>query len=164
MPYPTLLDHHARLLNSEQSLHLAEAYEGKVVLIVNTASACAFTPQYQALEKLFQRYQQQGLVILGFPCNNFGKQEQGAESTIQDFCQTRFGVSFPMFEKVELRGNNIHPLFQALANVSWHRPRWNFHKYLLGREGQLLNSFYSWTSPDSRKLTRAIEKALKQVT
>ncbi len=126
-------------------------FRGKVLLMVNTASHCGFTRQYQALDKLYKQYQDQGLVVLAIPSNDFGGQEPGTDQEIQAFCQTRFGVGFPVLGKERLKGSQAHP-FYCWARVQlgfWAAPKWNFHKYLVDRKGQLVDYFYPTTSPGS---------------
>jgi glutathione peroxidase len=126
-------------------------YQGKVVLVVNTASQCGFTPQYAGLETLYQQYKDQGLVILGFPCNQFGKQEPGGAEDIAQTCQINYGVSFPMFAKVDVNGAQAHPLFRWLTQTlpGWfgRRVKWNFTKFLIGRDGQPVKRFAPITKP-----------------
>ncbi|BBT45001.1 glutathione peroxidase [Enterobacter asburiae] len=137
-------------------------YAGKVVLVVNTASQCGFTPQYAGLEALYKKYADQGLVVLGFPCNQFGKQEPGGADEISKTCHINYGVSFPMFEKLEVNGNAAHPLFRYLKNelpgVLGGRIKWNFTKFLIGRDGKPLKRFAPMTTPE--KMERAIVEAL----
>jgi glutathione peroxidase len=138
-------------------------YAGKALLIVNVASRCGFTPQYSELEQLWQRYSAQGLVVLGFPCDQFGHQEPGSEQEIAQFCALNFAVSFPMFAKVEVNGAGAHPLWQWLVRqragiLGTRAIKWNFSKFLLGRDGQVLDRYASATSP--RKLVGDIERAL----
>lgn len=159
---PPLLDHEIQRLGSPERERLCETYAGKVLLVVNTASKCAFTPQYEGLEKLYQEKKEQGLVVLGFPSNDFGKQEPGGDGEISDFCRINYGVQFPMFSKVQVKGDNAHPFYKGLAQASGSTPRWNFHKYLIGRDGQLVDYFYSLTGPDAGRLRRAIDKTLTQ--
>jgi glutathione peroxidase len=149
-----------RRLDSDDREDFCASYRGKVVLVVNTASRCAFTDQYDDLEKLYDRYRQQGLVVVGFPSNDFGNQEPGNEKSIKDFCRLTYGVQFPMYEKSVVKGEQAIPLYQALAQASGNFPRWNFHKYLLDRQGRLLDDFSSLTNPLSSRLTDAIEDAL----
>lgn len=136
---------------------------GKVVLVVNTASHCGFTPQYAGLEKLYQKYAAQGLVVLGFPCNQFGKQEPGSADDIAQTCHINYGVSFPMFEKIEVNGAAAHPLFrylkQALPGVLGERIKWNFTKFLIGRDGKPIKRFAPFTKPE--KMEAAIVAALE---
>jgi glutathione peroxidase len=136
-------------------------YRGKVVLVVNTASACGFTPQYEGLEALYRRYRDQGLVVLGFPSNDFGAQEPGTEEQIQQFCSTRFNVSFPMFEKVSTRGSAQSPVYAYLSR-GHGEPRWNFHKYLVDKHGEVVAAFPSNVAPDAPALSAAIETALAE--
>ena len=137
-------------------------YAGKVVLVVNTASQCGFTPQYAGLEALYKKYADQGLVVLGFPCNQFGKQEPGGADEISKICHINYGVSFPMFEKLEVNGNAAHPLFRYLKNelpgVLGGRIKWNFTKFLIGRDGKPLKRFAPMTTPE--KMERVIVEAL----
>lgn len=144
--------------------HALSDYRGKVVLVVNTASACGFTPQLQGLQQLYQRYADQGLVILGFPCNQFGQQDKGSNAEIASFCQRNYGVDFPMMSKVDVNGAHAHPLFtwlkaQAPGILGTEMIKWNFTKFLLGRDGQVLQRFAHRDTPQS--LTPAIEAALQ---
>lgn len=138
-------------------------YAGKVVLVVNTASQCGFTPQYAGLEALYKKYAAQGLVVLGFPCNQFGKQEPGGADDISKTCYINYGVSFPMFEKVEVNGTSAHPLFRYLKNelpgVLGGRVKWNFTKFMIGRNGEPLKRFAPMTKPE--KMESAILAALE---
>jgi glutathione peroxidase len=136
------------------------AYKGKVVLAVNVASECGFTPQYAGLQKLYAEQKDRGLVVLGFPCNQFGGQEPGSAAQIGAFCQKNYGVSFPLFEKLEVKGAGQAPVYQFLT-AKFGEPAWNFHKYLVGKDGQVLQSFSSKVAPDSAELKAAIEAALK---
>jgi glutathione peroxidase len=138
-------------------------YAGKVLLVVNVASHCGFTPQYTALEALHQKYATQGLVVCGFPCNQFGGQEPGTDAEIKQFCTSKYSVTFPMFDKLEVNGANRHPLYVALAGQDSPFPgniKWNFTKFLIGRDGKILNRFDSKVKPDSAEVTKAIEAAL----
>jgi glutathione peroxidase len=156
----TLLNQDFRKLASEDEVNLCDAYEGKVVLVVNTASKCGNTPQYDGLEKLYSEYGEEGLVVLGFPSNDFMGQEPGTEEQIEEFCRLTYGVQFPMFEKTTVRKDDAHPFFAALAAESGTYPTWNFHKFLIGRDGQLIGEFSPRTQPDDSKLVAAIETAL----
>jgi glutathione peroxidase len=134
-----------------------------VLLITNTASKCGFTPQFEGLEALYQKYQAQGLVILGFPCNQFGGQDPGSNDQILDFCVKNFGVSFPMHEKIEVNGNSTHPLFaylktEAKGALGTSRIKWNFTKFLIGRNGDVLGRYAPLTKPEALELD--IEQAL----
>lgn len=141
-------------------------YAGKVVLVVNTASHCGFTPQYAGLEKLYKKYADQGLVVLGFPCNQFGKQEPGDADAIAQTCYINYGVSFPMFEKVAVNGPATHPLFRYLKTALPGLPggwiKWNFTKFLIGRDGTPLRRFAPITTPE--KMEAAIRTALESKT
>ncbi len=148
---------------SEQKL---DAYRGKVIMIVNTASKCGFTKQYDDLQALYDTYGKDGLVILGFPANNFMNQEPGSNEEISNFCRLNYGVSFPMFAKISVRGKDIHPLFRYLtdkATNSKHAGKisWNFNKFLIGKNGEILDRFASTTNPRDKDVIAAIEKALK---
>jgi len=136
------------------------AYRGKVVLAVNVASECGYTPQYAGLQKLYTELKDRGLVILGFPCNQFGGQEPGTAAQIESFCQKNYGVTFPLFEKVEVKGSGKAPVYTFLT-AQHGEPAWNFHKYLVGKDGQVLQAFSSKIAPDSTELKAAIEAALK---
>jgi glutathione peroxidase len=135
-------------------------YSGKVALVVNTASYCGFTSQYQGLEKVYARFQQRGLVVMGFPSNDFGQQEPGNSKQIADLCFNTYGVKFPMFAKSVVTGVQANPLFKELAAQTGQSPRWNFHKYLVDRRGKVVGSFPSDMSPEDPKLIAQIEKAL----
>ena len=138
-------------------------YQGRVLLIVNTASECGFTPQYQGLEALFQKYQAQGLTVLGFPCNQFGGQEPGSNAEIKRFCSTTFHVTFPLFDKLEVNGPGRHPLYVALAGKDSPFPgniTWNFNKFLVGRDGRILQRFNSNVTPEAPEVIKAVEAAL----
>lgn len=137
-------------------------FRDKVVLVVNVASACGLTPQYDGLEQLYKDYRDQGLVVLGVPCNQFAGQEPGSEADIQEFCRTNFGVDFPMTSKVDVKGDGAHPFYKwAVAEVGEPaEPVWNFHKLLVGKDGTLINVFGPRTTPDDAELKAAIEGAL----
>jgi len=156
----SLLDQDFRRLASDEVVNLAETYGGKVVLVVNTASKCGNTPQYEGLEKLYDEYGEQGLVVLGFPSNDFFGQEPGTEEEIQEFCRLTYGVKFPMFEKVTVKEGEAHPFFDDLAAAAGTYPTWNFHKYLVGRDGRLIAEFSPRTNPYDEALVSSIEKAL----
>lgn len=139
-------------------------YKGKVLLVVNVASQCGYTPQYQNLVALHERFKERGLLVLGFPANNFGQQEPGTDAQIAEFCSTRYAVSFPMFSKVSVKGADQHPLFRYLTSAA--NPdftgdiEWNFEKALIGKDGQLLHRFRSSTLPDGPEISAAVEQAL----
>jgi len=157
---PPTLDFELRRLNSEERVNLCQSYQGKVVLIVNTASKCGFTPQYEGLETLYDKYKDRGLIVLGFPSNDFGGQEPGSEAQIQEFCRLTYSVRFPMFEKVRAARTDASPLYRVLGELSGEYPSWNFHKYLLDRNGRLVASFPTRTPPLSAEITGAIEELL----
>lgn len=135
-------------------------YEGKVVLIVNVASKCGYTPQYSLLQELYDTYSDKGLVILGFPANNFGSQEPGTNEDIASFCQKNYGVSFPMYEKISVKGDDQHPLYTYLSETTGTQPKWNFHKYLVDKKGVVQASYTSGDSPTGNKIVQAIEALL----
>ena len=149
------------LEGKDQSLSV---YEGKVLLIVNTASKCGFTPQFNGLEKIYQKYKDQGFVVLGFPCNQFGGQDPGSNEEIGSFCQRNYGVSFPMFAKVDVKGPEAHAIFRYLTRETKgfinRNIKWNFTKFLVGRDGVVLNRYAPTTKPE--QIEEDIEKALMQ--
>ena len=155
-----LLDQDFRRLASDEVVNLSEAYAGKVVLVVNTASKCGNTPQYDALEALYENYGDDGFVVLGFPSNDFMGQEPGTEEEIQEFCRLTYKVKFPMFEKITVKEGKAHPFFEQLAAASGTYPTWNFHKFLIGRDGKLITQFSPRTKPDSKDVVSQIEAAL----
>jgi glutathione peroxidase len=155
---PSILDHKfANLMDEPVSLC---QFRGKVLLIVNTASECGYTPQYEGLEKLYRRYRDKGFAVLGFPANDFGGQEPGSNKEIAQFCRLNYGVTFPMFTKTSVVGANANALFQELAAKTGKPPRWNFHKYLLDRTGQPIAVFESAVEPEDRRVTTQIETLL----
>jgi len=158
---PALLQKTFNRLQDDAPQNLCQ-YAGKVLLVVNTASYCGFTPQYEGLEKLYATYSAQGLVVLGFPSNDFGQQEPGKGKDIADFCFNTYGVKFPMFEKSVVTGKNANPLFLELAKAGGGSPRWNFYKYLVGRDGKLIDSYSSMTAPDGSSIVSDVKKALAQ--
>lgn len=145
-----------RLDGKDESL---AAYKGKVVLVVNTASQCGFTPQYEGLQKLHEEISPKGFAVLGFPSNDFGGQEPGSSQEIATFCTTKFHVTFPMFEKVKTKGDGASPVYAFLAK-GFGAPEWNFHKYVVGKDGQVKKAFPSKVKPDSDELRKAIDDAL----
>ena len=158
----SIYDIEVRTLEGEAQ-RLAD-WKGEVLLIVNTASQCGFTPQYAGLQSLHERFGDKGLAILGFPCNQFGGQEPGSAEEIRGFCDTRFGVSFPLFEKLEVNGDAAHPLYvhlkrEAPAGLLGRRIKWNFTKFLVGRDGKVLERFGPATKPE--RLVRSIERAIE---
>ena len=159
---PALLQHQFPRLQDEKPQSLCQ-YSGKVLLVVNTASYCGFTSQYKGLEGLYAKYQAKGLVVLGFPSNDFA-QETGSNQQIAEFCENTFGVKFPMFAKSSVAGSQASAFYQQLAAQSGSTPRWNFHKYLIGRDGKVVDSYGSMTGSDSSRLVKAIEQQLAAAT
>jgi glutathione peroxidase len=155
-----LLDLNYRPLAGKTEVNLEKQYGGKVLLVVNTASKCGFTPQYEALEGLQTRYAARGFSVLGVPSNDFKGQEPGSEAQIQEFCTLTYGVKFPMFQKVQVTGAAATPLYQRLAAATGVAPGWNFHKYLLSRDGRVVAQFPSKVKPDDKELVAAIEREL----
>jgi glutathione peroxidase len=155
---PALLNHQLPRLQDEQPQSLCQ-YRGKVLLVVNTASYCGFTKQYQGLEQLAARYRAQGFEILGFPSNDF-QQEKGSNQEIAQFCQNTYGVKFPMFAKSSVRGAQANPFYQQLITETKKTPQWNFYKYLINRQGKVIDTYSSFTAPDDRDLIKTIEHAL----
>jgi glutathione peroxidase len=156
-----LLDRSYRPLAGKTPVSLEKTYGGDVVLVVNTASKCGYTPQFEALEAMHKKYSPQGFAVLGFPSGDFKAQEFDDEKQIAEFCKLTYGVKFPMFEKVHVVGDAATPLYKDLAAASGEAPKWNFHKYLLGRDGKLIASWGSKTVPDDAQIVEAIEQALK---
>jgi glutathione peroxidase len=138
------------------------AYKGKVLLLVNVASKCGFTPQYTALEAVYEKYKDQGFVLAGFPANNFGAQEPGTNEEIKTFCTRKYSVTFPMYAKISVKGSDIAPLYEYLTKSTGGDVKWNFTKFLIGKDGAILDRFESAVKPDDPKVTAAIEKALAQ--
>ena len=157
---PSLLQHQFARLQDEAPQNLCQ-YAGKTILVVNTASYCGFTSQYQGLEALYAKYQKQGLVVLGFPSNDFGKQEPGSSKEIADFCFNTYGVKFPMMSKTVVSGAGKNLFYKGLVSATGQEPGWNFHKYLIDRNGKVVGSFVSQVKPDSPMLVAAIDKALR---
>ena len=157
-PCPAILDYKfANLMDEPVSLC---QFGGKVLLIVNTASECGYTPQYEGLEKLYRRYRDKGFTVLGFPANDFGGQEPGSNQEIAQFCRVNYGITFPVFAKTTVVGAKANPLFKELAAKTGKPPRWNFHKYLLDRAGQPVAAFESAVEPEDSRITAQIEKLL----
>jgi glutathione peroxidase len=155
---PPLLDHRMETLKGEAT-DLCQ-YAGKVVLVVNTASYCGFTGQYEGLEALYQKYRERGLVVLGVPSNDFGAQEPGSNAQVADFCERTYKVRFPMLAKTVVAGAEAAPLYRGLAAATGQAPRWNFHKYLLGRDGKAVAGFPSSVAPQDARVVAAVERAL----
>jgi glutathione peroxidase len=158
-PAMSFFDLKTNRLNGKQE-NLSE-YKGKVLLVVNTASECGYTPQYAGLEKLYKEYKDKGAVVLGFPSNDFGAQEPGSSQEIAKFCELRFKVTFPMFEKVKTKGDGQSPVYAFLASKHG-APKWNFHKYVVGKDGQVKAAFPSSVEPDSAELKKALDAALAE--
>ena len=163
---PPLLKDQGELqqLRSKDRIDLCQRFAGKPLLVVNTASKCGFTPQYKGLENVWQQYKDKGLVVLGFPCNQFGKQEPGDEGAISEFCELNFGVSFPLFKKIDVNGSDAHPLYVQLKKrapglLGSQGIKWNFTKFLIGKDGQVVKRFAPTTKPE--ELTAEIEALLK---
>lgn len=156
---PAILKQNFKRLQDEAPQDLCQ-YAGKVILVVNTASYCGFTKQYEGLEALYAKYGSKGLVVLGFPSNDFGQQEPGSAKEIADFCYNTYGVKFPMFSKTVVSGKTPNPLYADLIKATGKAPAWNFHKYLIGRDGKVLTNFGSKVTPEDKQLVGAVEKAL----
>jgi glutathione peroxidase len=157
---PALLDQKMDTLTGEEA-SLCQ-YSGKVLLVVNTASRCGYTPQYAGLEKLYKRYRSRGLVVLGFPSNDFGGQEPGSAAEIAKFCEQNYGVSFPMFAKTSVRAGAANPFYERLASASGSAPQWNFHKYLIDRRGAKVLPFGTKVEPQAPRLVGEIERLLAE--
>jgi glutathione peroxidase len=158
---PPLLDAALPTLSDDKPESICQ-YKGKVLLVVNTASQCGYTPQYEGLEKLYKRYKDRGLVILGFPSNDFGGQEPGSNKEIAKFCEANYGVSFPMFAKTSVAKGPVNPFYEKLAKSAGARPAWNFHKYLVDRQGAQAYSFDTQVEPSNQKLVKEIERLLAE--
>ena len=156
-------DFHFKTLVGEEPLPLSQ-FKGKVILIVNTASQCGFTSQYDGLKKIYEKYKDQGLVILGVPSNDFGSQETVSNAEVAQFCELNYGITFPMASKEVVSGDGAHPFYiWAKKTLGFGTaPKWNFHKYLVNRKGELIDYFHSTTSPEAKNLVEAIEKELNQ--
>lgn len=154
------------LKNSKGQDVKLEEFRGKVVMLVNVASKCGYTPQYEGLQKIYERYRAQGFTVLGFPANNFGAQEPGSNEEIQQFCRINYGVTFPVFSKISVKGDDKHPLYKYLTEKESNPDfageiKWNFNKFLVGRDGRIVARFDSGDKPEDAKVTQAIEQALK---
>jgi glutathione peroxidase len=157
---PALLNHTFPRLQDDAPQNLCQ-YTGKVLLVVNTASYCGFTSQYEGLEQLYARYQSKGLVVLGFPSNQFGNQEPGSSKEIADFCFNTYGVKFPMFAKTDVRGDQANAFYKELARATGTTPKWNFYKYVVDRKGQPVEAFSSMTTPNDGKLVKLLDGGFK---
>lgn len=156
---PDLLKFAKRKLNSQEVVNLCDEYQGKTVLFVNTASYCGFTPQFEGLEALYSSYKDQGLVVLGFPSHDFN-QEDNDEGKTAELCHRTYGVKFPMFEPIAVRGDDVDPLYRMLAKKSGTTPKWNFYKYLMDKNGKIVDSYSSLTKPSDEDFIKDITKAL----
>lgn len=162
---PNIYPFKVKLLNGEE-INLS-AYKGKVILIVNTASGCGFTPQLKDLQELRESFNTNEFEVLGFPSNDFGRQEPLEGNAIGEFCEMNYGVKFPIFEKIMVRGNAAHPLYKFLSDKKLNgninsTPRWNFHKYLINKKGEVADYFYPFTKPNSSKIKKKIQKLLNE--
>jgi glutathione peroxidase len=157
---PPLLNHTFPGLQDGKAMPLCQ-YAGKVILVVNTASFCGFTSQYEGLEKLYARLKDKGLVVVGFPSNDFGEQEPGSDKEIADFCRLTYGVEFPMVAKTTVKGRDANPFYLKLAELTGSEPRWNFHKYLINRDATQVVAYSSFTKPDDGDLLKKIDEFLK---
>lgn len=155
-----ILDFDRKPLAEKGSVNLCEEYQGKVIVVVNTASKCGYTYQYDGLEELYSRYKNEGLVVLGFPSNDFANQEPGDEKQIKTFCRLTYGVKFPMFAKTHVARGTDDPLYKALARAAGTYPAWNFHKYLIDREGRLVANYPSRSEPLGGDLEAAVKELL----
>lgn len=159
----TIYDFNAELMDGTKKALVD--YEGQVILVINTASKCGFTPQFEGLEALYQQYKEEGLVVIGFPCNQFGSQDPGSNDEIGAFCQKNYGVSFPMMAKIDVNGKNAHPIFEWLkqqkSGLLTNSIKWNFTKFLISRDGQVINRYAPTSKPEAIKAD--IEKALAQI-
>ncbi len=158
-----LLDFNVKKLGKDELVNLCEEYQGKVILVVNTASRCAYTDQYDSLEKLYTQYKDSGFVVLGFPSNDFGHQEPGTEKEIKSFCKLTYGVEFPMFKKTRVAYRNADPFYRKLAEVSGTYPQWNFHKYLIDSDGKFVTSYKSAIDPLDSQVIDTIKTELRRV-
>lgn len=158
---PPALDFTVRALDEDRKVNLCEEYKGKLVMIVNTASKCGFTPQFEGLEALHEKYKDKGFVVLGFPSNDFANQDPGSEKQVAEFCRLTYGVKFPMFEKTHAAKSNASPIYKKLAELSGGKyPKWNFYKYVISPEGELIGSYSSFTKPNAKRLVKLIESNL----
>lgn len=156
---PALLDSQQRLLSSTESINLCSEFKGKTLLVVNTASQCGFTSQYAGLEALYQQYKEQGFTIVGFPSNDFN-QDRGSEQNSAKVCYLDYGVTFPMMARSSVRGREANPVFSEISKQSGVEPRWNFYKYLINREGEVVATFPSTTKPNDTVLNKLIQQQL----
>ena len=153
-----ILDSNLRLLDSDDELNLCE-YSGNVILVVNVASRCGYTPQYAGLQRLYTKFKDEGLMVIGIPSRDFF-QEYSAESKVAEFCSTEYGVEFPMFATAKVKGKKAHPFYKKLIAASGKEPKWNFAKYLIGRDGKVIEHYKSSVTPESERLVSAIQAVL----
>ncbi len=160
-PSPSIYDFTLKNIDGKD-VKLAD-YKGSVLLVVNVASKCGYTPQYEALQKIYTQYKDKGFVVLGFPANNFGGQEPGTEAEIKTFCSTKYSVNFPIFSKISVKGSDMHPLYKYLTTAEGFSGdiKWNFGKFLIGKDGKILARFEPRDTPDGETVTKALEAALK---
>jgi len=156
---PDVLKHMKRKLNSQEVVNMCESYAGKAVLFVNTASKCGFTPQFEGLEKLYDTYKEEGLVVIGFPSNDFA-QEYSDESKTAEVCELTYGVNFPMFEPIKVRGDDADPIYAKLAEEAGKQPKWNFNKYLMNKDGTSIKHYGSRVKPEDDDFLKDIASAL----
>ena len=154
-----ILDSSLRVLDSDDEQSLCE-YSGNVVLVVNVASKCGYTPQYEGLQRIYSKYKDDGLVVIGIPSRDFFKQEFSEESKVAEFCSTEYGVDFPMFATAKVKGKRAHPFYKKLIAASGEEPQWNFNKYLINRDGQVISHYESGVEPESEELVSAIQAIL----
>lgn len=156
---PDVLKFMKRKLNSQETVNMCSEYQGKTLLIVNTASYCGFTPQFEGLEKLYSEYKDQGLVVLGFPSHDFNQEDED-EGKTAELCELTYGVKFPMFEATSVKGDNADPLYRMLAKKSGTTPKWNFYKYLVDKNGDVVDAYSSFTKPTDDDFIKEVEKTL----
>lgn len=159
---PTLLKHMKRKLNSQEVVNMCDAYGGKAVLFVNTASKCGFTPQFEGLENLYSTFKNDGLVVVGFPSNSFA-QEYSDEGKTAEVCELTYGVNFPMFETISVRNEDVDPIYAKLAELTGKKPKWNFNKYLMSPDGKTVKHYGSRTKPEDEDFLKDITEALSTV-
>lgn len=157
---PALLDYQFKRLTADVTERLCESHPGKLILVVNTASQCGYTYQYAGLEHLYDEFKDQGLVVIGFPSNDFGGQEPGSEREIEQFCRDKYSIRFPLYEKIHAARGQAHPFIAAIARQAGQYPRWNFHKYLIDRSGNVVGSWPSRTEPQAPEIVSRISKYL----
>ncbi|WP_455200273.1 glutathione peroxidase [Kaarinaea lacus] len=157
---PETRNYSIRTLAGNDTVNLSKKYIGNMMIVVNTASKCGYAYQYEGLEALYRKYRDKGFIVLGFPSNDFGRQEPGSEKQIQDFCRLTYGVDFPTFEKTYVARHSAGPVYKTLARISGEYPQWNFNKYMLNRNGKLVKSFNSKVEPQGRKMISVVERLL----